>query len=188
MATNKQTLPAAERRPKVATLYLKGWNQTSIAQQFGVTQATISKDLKAIRKEWLESSIRDFDTLKEQELKRIDVLEREYWKQYEASQDAKETTSKEAIDIGGKKRHKVRTTSTQRDGDPRYLQGIQWCIEQRCKILGIYEASKINVKVDDWKTAVIEDLRNGQLSPEEVRELWPDLAGEFFRLANVATD
>jgi hypothetical protein len=24
-------------------------------------------------------------------------------------------------------------------GDPRYLEGVQWCVEQRCKILGLYQ-------------------------------------------------
>ncbi len=185
MATTKQILPAAERRPKVATLYLKGWTQANIAKQFGVSQQRISQDIKAIRKEWLNSALRDFDTMKEQELRRIDVLESEYWEQYEASKQDKETTTKEAIGVGESKRHKVKVTTVKRDGDPRYLQGVQWCVEQRCKILGIYEASKINVKVDDWKTAVIDDLRNGQISPDEVNELWPDLASEFFKSAGV---
>jgi hypothetical protein len=27
-------------------------------------------------------------------------------------------------------------------GDPRFLAGIQWCIEQRCKILGLLAAVK----------------------------------------------
>ena len=50
-----------ERRSKVADLYVQGHTQTAIGNQLGVSQGTISGDLIVIRKEWLASTIRDFD-------------------------------------------------------------------------------------------------------------------------------
>ena len=36
-------------------------------------------------------------------------------------------------------------------GDPRYLQGIQWCIQERCKILGLYAPVTSNVNIKNWR-------------------------------------
>lgn len=30
-------------------------------------------------------------------------------------------------------------------GDPRYLAGVQWCIEIRCKLLGIEAPKRVDV-------------------------------------------
>jgi len=42
----------------------------------------------------------------------------------------------------GEEQGKVKTSTVERTvkgqaGDPRFLTGVQWCIERRCKILGI---------------------------------------------------
>jgi predicted transcriptional regulator len=74
------------RRKRVADLYLQGWTQTAIAADIGVTQPTVSLDLKKIQEAWRKDSIRDFDLRREIELQKIDRVEREAWSAWERSQ------------------------------------------------------------------------------------------------------
>ncbi len=68
-----------------AELYLAGRNQYEIAEIIGVSQGTISNDLKAIRVMWRERAVIAFSERKAEELARLDKLEREYWQAWERS-------------------------------------------------------------------------------------------------------
>lgn len=127
-------------RRQIASLYLRGWLQVDIAEKLGISQQTVSLDLKALHREWQRSAIADIDKAKARELAKIDNLEREYWVAWRRSRkDAETITEKnrgEAED--GKLIDPQRMFRRKgQAGDPRFLQGIQWCIERRCKILGI---------------------------------------------------
>ena len=137
-----------ERRYKVAERYLKGEQQYDLARAFGVTQAQISYDLKAIRGWWRASAIKDFDARQDQELEKVDLLERTAWAAWERSLQPREMTLTEQTEGGevpdgqGKVRPKspTRKASVRREnqaGDPRFLEQIQKCIDKRCAILGI---------------------------------------------------
>ena len=77
--TPQEKLKIEYRRMRVGELSLKGWTQVAIARELGVSQATISSDIKAIRKEWRESRIRNLDEVLEEVLQKLDVVEREAW-------------------------------------------------------------------------------------------------------------
>ena len=159
-----------ERRYKVAERYLKGEQQYDLARAFGVTQAQISYDLKAIRAWWRESAIRDFDARQEQELEKIDLLERTAWEAWERSLQPREVTLTEKAEGGdvpdeqGKTRSKSPTlkASVRREnqvGDPRFLEQVHKCIERRCTILGLNAPQKVaptNVEgTASWEGRVI---------------------------------
>lgn len=147
MQSTRKNVQVQERRSRVAEMYLRGKMQTEIAAEFGVNVAQISRDLKAIRQEWLKSRVCDFDTLKTEELAKINALEVEYWQAWQQSRKFQfKRFSGKAIRVGVRR--------VVRDGNPAFLQGVQWCISERCKILGIYEATKI--KMVDWRKAVEE--------------------------------
>src|SRR5690348_16583838 len=76
----------ARRRKDVAELYVQGWTQQQIADHFQLCQATVCLDLKVLRKEWRESSVRDFDTLREVELQKLARVEKEAWSAWDRSQ------------------------------------------------------------------------------------------------------
>ncbi len=95
---------------KTAQLYLQGLDQRRIAQEIGVSQPQIHKDLKKIKKEWLASALRDFDAARAQELAKIDHLEAKAWEAYE---------------------------NGERAGDPQLLKQVAWCIDRRCKLLAL---------------------------------------------------
>lgn len=135
---------------RIAALYLRGKRQADIAAELGVSQPQVSYDLKEIHRRWRESTLVNINEAKHRELARIDALENEYWSAWERSKNevTKTTTSKSDKDGS-----KASITKEQRVGDSAYLAGVQWCIEQRCKIFGIYEATKISL---DWRRVVEE--------------------------------
>jgi predicted transcriptional regulator len=125
------------RRRIVADLYLHGKTQWEIAGLCGTNQATISRDLKALRAEWLKASVWDVNELIGRELMKIDYLEQEYIAAWDRSKGRKEITATERTDAGNAQRGKASVRHEDRDGNPAFLQGIQWCIEKRCKLLGL---------------------------------------------------
>lgn len=131
----------ARHRRKEADLYLKGWLQVDIADELGINQATVSRDLKALHKDWLASALIDFDRAKARELAKVARLEREYWAAWERSCEDAETVRQEANRDSGT--GKVVRTRKGQAGDPRFLLGVQWCIGKRCEILGVDAPTKI---------------------------------------------
>lgn len=160
MASNDkeaQRTEMIERRAGVAADYRRGVTQSALAKKYRVTQATISTDLKAIRKEWQESALIDFDAAKAAELARIDTLESEYWSAWDESRKKrikKRGGKKEEsgitvrrgnrqVEVPGKSVSMSQVDETERDGNPAFLAGVQWCIEQRCKIFGLYAPTRL---------------------------------------------
>lgn len=163
MATPKRSKIQREADlAKIAELYLSGHRQADIAAQLDVSQQQVSYDIKELQKRWSNSAVRDLDAAKSQELARIDNLEREYWECWRKSQkplksksvereniimDEENKIHKGAMGLGtpGQNGQIIKTVerSEKRIGDTRYLDGVQWCIERRCKILGIDAPTKI---------------------------------------------
>lgn len=136
-----RTARIAQRRDKVASMYLSSRTQSEIAEAVGVTQRTVSNDLSALQKQWQINAVQSFDKVKAKELAAIDRLEREYWTSWLASQAPKETTGAEQS-TGESVRTKTSVRTQQRDGDPRFLEGVRWCIQKRCDIMGLNAATK----------------------------------------------
>lgn len=158
MSTGKRRSNAqiARDRRRISDLYLQGWIQADIAATVGISQSTISRDLKALQAGWLQSALMDFNEAKSRELAKVDRLEREYWQAWARSCEDAETVRQE----GSRKKHKKDEDNNENDdklpsvdkivktrkgqaGDPRFLQGVQWCIDRRCKILGIDAPQKL---------------------------------------------
>lgn len=125
----------AERQAKAAEMYVMGQTQAAIARELGVSRPTITVDLQAIRKQWRESAIRDFDVLKDVELAKLEKTEREAWDAWIRSQ-ANAVKVKTTQEKGGDF-DKVESWSEQQVGDPRFLAVVQTCIQKRCAILGL---------------------------------------------------
>lgn len=170
-------------RVTIARLYLAGRVQTEIAAELGLDQSQISRELRTIQEEWRQRYAAEIEALKARELARIDELERVAWDAWERSKVAKverEQTDRPADDgrLIPAEATVVTTTSV---GDTRYLDKVQWCIEQRCKILQIVQpAPAVNLVqatyVDTRGRATVEAIL---ADPEAGR-----LAGEFMaRLA-----
>ena len=171
-------MPASKRSPtqieydrkEIARRYLKGETQAAIAETLGLSQGMISYDLARIKEAWLESAIMDFNEMRSRELARIDVLEREYWQAWQVSQSDR-TRKSRAHKEGGQhgEERKVSETVEQRDGNPAFLAGVQWCIAQRCKLFGLYEPERFAI-VDWRKEAGEKGINAGEIFEEIVNE------------------
>ena len=170
-------------RARIADLYLRGRKQWEIGQELGLSQQMISHELGIIRKQWVESAVRNFDEAKGRELDRIDHLEREAWDGWERSKrhrlvsvsgiEAKSTGSgaDDRSAAPTETRTREETRKTDQVGDPRFLEKVAWCIDQRCKILGLHAAVRLKHSGDedgppirvvdelDWSKASTEDLK-----------------------------
>ena len=149
-----------------AELYLKGYTQHEIKEkinenpEYNISQTTIVNDIKEIRKRWLDSQIRDFNLAKVQELAKIDQLERAYWEGWERSVQQQNTVEVEKHDdqVSGAgaqtaTRSRTKRTTKTRDGAVDFLQGVERCINLRCKILGLTTQTAFK---KDWEAAARE--------------------------------
>jgi hypothetical protein len=150
----------ALRYSQVADLYLKGWFQADIAKQVHVTQQQVSNDLRTIYRLWKQSAIRDFDTLKERELIKIDKLEQTYWDAWLKSLITYDKSKKKFIKQA---LHELTKETINQFGEPEYLKGVQWCINKRCQILGIDAPIKIN----ETKELIVFEFGGTGLSIED---------------------
>ena len=154
MAAPKRTRFQIQRdRYEIAKYYLRGLPQWRIAKiinedegrDYTITRQTVGRDIKMIQKAWKESSLIDMAEEKQIALAKVDNLERTYWDAWERSCEDAETKRLEGTlapgEDQGKPTKQILTRKGQA-GDPRFLTGIQWCIERRCKILGIDAPSK----------------------------------------------
>jgi len=146
----------ARRRQQVAEFYVQGWTQQQIAAHLDICQTTVCFDLKALRKEWRESSIRDFDTRREVELKKLERVEREAWAAWERSQKPLQS----AVVNGEDGTARARKTVKNQHGDPRFLDQVQRCIAQRRALLGLDAPTLV--------APVRPDGRPLEISPESV--------------------
>lgn len=157
-------------RREIAAQYLRGKTQAEIARYistdpergYTLTVQQISYDLRKIQAEWQASALRDFDEKRAEELAKVDELERTYWQAWLDSCTESETITQEGTGDGVQR---IRKTRTQQNGDPRFLNGVQWCIERRCKLLGFDAPQKQELTGKDGApflyplTDVIRELR-----------------------------
>ena len=128
----------------ISRRYLSGVYQADIAEELQLSQQQISYDLKTIRQRWLNASVENINEAKARELAKVDNLELEYWAAWKRSQEDAETVKQKGR-AGGEKPDEIEKTAKGQAGDPRFLAGVQWCIERRCAIMGIDAPKKTDL-------------------------------------------
>ena len=185
---NRRTdLQIARDRKEESRLYLLGYSQAAIAEKLNLNISTVRRDLGMIEKAWSESGVMNLNEMRLRELARIDVLEFEYWSEWEKSKEPLKTkTAKQTKRAGGSSKNgksgaddieetaglvDVESTALvrteERLGNPAYLAGVERCIEKRCRLLGLnapertanfnFDLSKMS---DDELAELIERLDN----------------------------
>lgn len=149
-----------------ANLYLRGYTYQSIAEWIGehreydLTPSMIGMDLKRVRERWQNMYLRDVDDVKAQELARIDRIEREAWEAWDKSKlDITETKALSKTDSWGEankkptyNRKEIQKITKNRDPYTRFIEIVQWCVEQRMKIFGLDAPKTVNV---NWRQEAI---------------------------------
>ena len=162
-APKRSKLELSEDRRIIAAAYLRGVFQADIAAQlnaregiaYTITRQTIGNDLKVIRKAWLASAVRDFDERQSQELAKVDELEATYWAAYDRSCEdvvTKKTYGKVTKDGDFTRTRPADIITKGQVGDPRFLQGVQWCIKRRCEIMGLDAPTRLEHSGDGMVT------------------------------------
>ena len=156
----RSSLERVDHKRSIARLYKTGWGQMEIARELGISQSQVSRDMAALRKEWLESALVDVDESRAKELAKLDHLESEYWRAWERSQEEAETFTDADKARGGGYTYKIE----RRDGNPAFLSGVMDCIRKRCDILGVGAP-----KEQDIGDKGSKDLFEGRTAIEELR-------------------
>jgi predicted transcriptional regulator len=131
-------------RREISRLYLQGMYQADIAEKLRLSQPTVSRDIQILIEEWKVQRVYDINEAKARELAKVDNLELEYWEAWHRSQQNAEKEIKKAKGIkGGTANQEIQKISEGQTGDPRFLSGIQWCIDRRCLILGVDAPKKV---------------------------------------------
>jgi len=121
-------------------LALKGATETQIADKlsemrpYTLSRQQIGYDLRKLAKMWAAEAVANLDEHKALALAEVRHLQRTYWDAWERSCKDAETLRQEG---SGEAPSKIVKTSKGQAGDPRFLTGVQWCIERRCKIIGV---------------------------------------------------
>ncbi len=129
--------------------------QADIAEKVGLSQSTVCRDIQALQRGWLKDAAGDFDAAKAQELAKIDDLERTYRTAWIRSCEDAETQVAKAVKSSKESRKEATKTTKGQSGDPRFLIGVQWCIDRRCKILGIDAPQEIDLTTKGDKIVVL---------------------------------
>jgi len=148
-------LAIVQRRQKVADLFLQGWGQEAIGRELGISQPQVAGDLKKVSESWRQSAIRDFDAARDQELARLQRLEREAWSAWERSQQPSQT----AVVDGQVGAQRAKRTVKHQHGDARFLDVVLRCIEARRQLLGLDAPAKIAPTTPDGRPLTIEERR-----------------------------
>ncbi len=137
-----------EDRLIISRLYLESRLQADIAahlselRDYKISQQLLSYDLKRISQRWIKEQIDNFDEMKARELTKIDQAERNAW---EAWQKSRKKT-RVVVTRGRKAKAQETVERTVREeeksGDPRYLSVVLSCVQERCKLRGLYSPQK----------------------------------------------
>lgn len=177
-------MPAHKRTPheiardrlEISELYLKGETQLSIAsilardpkRGYTLTRQSITYDIQVIQKAWVAESVQNMDAAKARELAKIDHLEREYWKGWERSKHTmKKSRTEQTVNNGTSAGTSEIIERQRRVGDPTFLDGVQKCIERRCKILGLDAPDKY--QVDDRR--LVDRINWDKVTPEQLARI-----------------
>lgn len=174
--TGKEAL-TPQKLLKLGKLFLRGMTVRELATVFNCSATTIQHHVDSLRIEWKESQ----KGLLEQELAKVQELERVAWECFEESKSERRVTIKRergmsAADMDpkttkGKKNHLVQKgaplevvekaiTKITRTGSPAYLQIVQWCLEYRAKVMGFFRDQGSQDMDEDAPSLVFIELES----------------------------
>jgi hypothetical protein len=132
-------------RETIARLRLRCRTLQQIADETGLSHATVKREMRLIEAEWREAAREDIATVKARELQKLDDLEAEARAEWERSKLDWQKRVVEDKPVGtrggGGRAAKVETGG--QCGDPRYLNVLLSIQERRAKILGSDAPTKI---------------------------------------------
>ncbi len=133
----------------IAQRHLQHRPIVEIAEELGVVPGTIRHHLEhSIKPSFRHSLMR----MAEEEMARIDMVEKIAWERFAASMEpqTKRTIKHGLLDGLKGKPGKIgiverAMTKIKTNGDIGWINVIQWCVEERCKIKGHYASQRLHI-------------------------------------------
>jgi len=116
-----------------------------MAVRVGLTRRTVQAVLVSIKKDWKARTQIDFESAISQQLDRIDLIEKYAYEGWERSLVRKTVETKQAVRTVSGQVDRATVRAETGDGNPVYLARLSWCIEQRCRILGLEKPREVTV-------------------------------------------
>ena len=151
---------------RVGRLYLHGYAVDEIASLTGLGERMVQSEITAIRKGWTQRVQLDVQTATFMQLDRIDAIEKKAHDGWMRSLGQVNVETKQATSAsGGNVNRATVRNAGNRDGNPVFLARMAWCVEQRCKLLGLEKPLAVEVRGTfveiamgiDWKLLGIRD-------------------------------
>ncbi len=176
----KDSLFLSERRMIVAELYLvKGMTQQKIAAQLGVSQVTISNDVRSIKEEYSMKRLNKYQSYLNIELAKLDAVERESWAAWERSIGRSERVVTKT-DAAGDVEETV--TVDELVGDPRFLTQVQAAIDRRIRLLGLDAPQEVILNTMEARLSNL--IKEGKVTFDMlIDEVGLEQARRYFNLA-----
>ena len=161
------TRPSEQRlsdRSKLAGLYLHGVSTADTAVRVGLTRRTVQAELMCIKTEWRTRTQIDFESAIAQQLDRVDLVEKYAFEEWERSLTRKTVETKQAVRTVNGQVDRATLRAETGNGNPVYLARMSWCIEHRCRILGLEKPREVTPQgtfVDiamglDWTSSALQ--------------------------------
>jgi len=162
-STTRHSEQRLSDRSKLAGLYLHGVSTTEMAVRVGLTRRTVQAELVAIRDDWKGRTQTDFESAIAQQLDRVDLVEKYAFEGWERSLTRKTVETKQAVRTVNGQVDRATLRAETGNGDPAFLARMSWCIEQRCRILGLEKPREVTIQgtfVDiamglDWTSSAL---------------------------------
>lgn len=177
---NKRTVAQrAADRVVIADLMIAGKPLVQIRdhinaiRSYNLSTSAIAYDAKVIERQWVEEYLADINVAKAKEIARINKIEAAAWAAWEDSKRPLTKTEKEKVEneqsgrgdqvTNKHKKARVKTTEIEKNADKEFMAIVQWCVEQRCKILGINAPQRYDIS---WR----KQAEAQGLDPEKVKQ------------------
>jgi hypothetical protein len=167
---HRSQLQREQDKATISRLILQGKTQQEIANYLELDRSLISREIKAIRQEWKQSGLRDFDEERGQKLAELELIKIELWQAWDESKTAQESTAVEKISMAGSAsgssslnsaRTKYLVKKQTKPGDLSYMSGIVNCIKEQSKLLALYPEEATggqSITLTDGQLGVIGQL------------------------------
>ena len=157
------------RELRATDLSVRGWSQSQIAADLGVSQAAVSKILRRVDERALREVRANADRLKVQHARRLDHVCAESMRAWDDSKsDATRRRQRNTQGSAGGAGHTVaEIVSENQHGNPRYLEVFLKALTDRSKLWGLDAPQKVDVRAsrnpydDMTEDALREEVAKG---------------------------
>jgi len=154
-------------------LYVRGYSMRAIGAHLDLDAKMICAAVARIREQWQREMLSDFDAAIAEQLRKLDEVEMACWREFEESRQETEVEKESEHTVGDyhsasgaagqETQRRGRRQRRSKAANVRFLEVIERCIEQRCKIMGLYAPKEIAVTQRKINTSRLEDLTTEEL-------------------------